>query len=873
MLRSLLRCKALRPLHSQQMPLTGLVCWQQAKTPTSPIPVPRSLNVHAPAFVPKLRAAAQVASSTLNASRSSGAICSQSAEADPARPAVPPTISPCSTSGRESLTHTSRCFGGSAVFNQRPRLVRACAAAAAAADTSLQAGCIVEFKTDSRQDLALLQRPNGKANWFATDVRGQTYSLRPQQMVYVLPGESYKESDLHQIHDQALKDADVALLADAWEMVHEDDELYSVTEMASLLFGNEEAPSCYASHRLLSQERIFFKQAGRSPPRFQARSAKEVHALKATRIADEKAAAEVQEFVQEMYRCHKLPHDQKPSMQEWTDSSQSHRLSALQSFALSRADTADSTLAIQMMQACGKQPNPSGAVEMLQSAGWWRPHEQLGLIKAQRTDTFPSPVQERAAQLLTDPPTDPDASLRQDLTHHEVLTIDDASTRDIDDGLAVEVLPDGRHKLWVHIADPTRWVTQGDPLDVEARHRAKTMYLPTGNIPMFPRDLADGLFSLHLGQPTAALSVHMVLNSDGSLDECGIVASTVSPTRKLTYHEVDELLDATMPEQEPMLWALHQAAEARQRWREEQGSMGFQMPEAKVRVVQPHSPASIVQVHASGSATGTQPSQRLVSEMMILAGQAIAHIGNENGLPLPYRGQVAPSLPSEKELEGLPSGPCRHVLLRSKMVRGNITTSGPTPHAGLGLQGYVQFTSPIRRYSDMLAHFQLKAFLRGESPPCTAFRLGELVDMSNGMAQEAAVLEREVTNYWLAHYFRAESQSNPERSWRAMLLMWMRTESGLARILMPELGLETVMRINRPAKPGDELDICVAFIDVPKGIYKFSEAAFGQTVNSHNDNSQDELESDEDGEAVDEADNAVSEPADPAEADTAVVTS
>ncbi len=75
---------------------------------------------------------------------------------------------------------------------------------------------------------------------------------------------------------------------------------------------------------------------------------------------------------------------------------------------------------------------------------------------------------------------------------------------------------------------------------------------------MFPRDLADGLFSLHLGHPTAALSVHMMLNSDGSLDECGIVASTVTPTRKLTYHEVDELLEETMPEQEPMLWALHQ---------------------------------------------------------------------------------------------------------------------------------------------------------------------------------------------------------------------------------------------------------------------------------------------------------------------------
>ncbi len=102
-------------------------------------------------------------------------------------------------------------------------------------------------------------------------------------------------------------------------------------------------------------------------------------------------------------------------------------------------------------------------------------------------------------------------------------------------------------------------------------------------------------------------------------------------------------------------------------------------------------------------------------------------------------------------------------------------------------------------------------------------------------------------------------------------------ESGLARILMPELGLETVMRINRPAKPGDELDICVAFIDVPKGIYKFNEAASGQIVTSQNVDSQDELDSDEDGEAVDEtvgeANNAGSEPADAAEADTAAVTS
>jgi len=71
----------------------------------------------------------------------------------------------------------------------------------------------------------------------------------------------------------------------------------------------------------------------------------------------------------------------------------------------------------------------------------------------------------------------------------------------------------------------------------------------------------------------------------------------------------------------------------------------------------------------------------------------------------------------------------------------------------------------------------LQAFLRGESPPFNAYDLSHLVDISSSMSQEANVLEREVTNYWLAHYFRAEKESNPERTWKAMLLIWMRTVS------------------------------------------------------------------------------------------------
>ena len=86
----------------------------------------------------------------------------------------------------------------------------------------------------------------------------------------------------------------------------------------------------------------------------------------------------------------------------------------------------------------------------------------------------------------------------------------------------------------------------------------------------------------------------------------------------------------------------------------------------------------------------------------------MSHAGHQNNIALPYRGQPQPVLPTEEELEGVPYGPCRDVMLRSRMVRSSSSTDEPLPHAGLGLPAYVQFTSPIRRYGDMLAHWQIK---------------------------------------------------------------------------------------------------------------------------------------------------------------------
>lgn len=158
---------------------------------------------------------------------------------------------------------------------------------------------------------------------------------------------------------------------------------------------------------------------------------------------------------------------------------------------------------------------------------------------------YPTQLVEAAKALLAAEPPDADADGRLDLTHLKVFTIDDASTIEVDDGLSVEELPGGGGKrVWVHVADPTRWLQPGGPLDTEARRRSRTLYLAWGMLPMFPDILSTGPFSLREKQRCPALSVGVDVRSDGSLgDDVHLAATWVVVTHKLTYSQVDALLE------------------------------------------------------------------------------------------------------------------------------------------------------------------------------------------------------------------------------------------------------------------------------------------------------------------------------------------
>ena len=374
-------------------------------------------------------------------------------------------------------------------------------------------------------------------------------------------------------------------------------------------------------------------------------------------------------------------------------------------------------------------------------------------------------------------------------------------------------LADGRERLWVHIADPSRWVLPEDELDLDARKRGSTVYLPTGMVPMFPELLATGPMSLVQGEVCCALSFGVVLNENGGVEEYSIHASLIKPTYRLTYEDVDEMLELGVTA-EPEIEAIAKWARQRKTWRYEQGAVSISMPEAMIKVREDEINIDVLD---------DSMSRQLVAEMMILAGEVAARYGKENNLPLPFRGQPQPELPPEEELLLLPAGFVRACAMRRCMPKSEMSIT-PLRHAGLGLDTYTQATSPIRRYSDLLTHFQIKAHLRGDSPPFSADQLREVMMSVISTTQEVTMVERQTNRYWALEYLRRHVGN----IWQVTVLMWLREDSNLALILIEELGLQLPMFFKRIVKLGEQVSVKVILADPQKDIIQFEEIIYQQ---------------------------------------------
>lgn len=662
----------------------------------------------------------------------------------------------------------------------------------------MEKGTLVEFRLHGDRRLAVVERPEGKKHWIVVDERGQSHTLHPRQITYMVSGQSYKPSDISAFWQAVQPYLDPSSLEVAWELLIEMGEPVDPAAMAMLLFSEQSPPQCYAAHCLLSEDKLFFKQKGDV---YEARPASQVAELKHQLVVADQKLREWQDFLGRL--------QQKLAGQavEW-QSSDRPRLEALERFATLGEEASHRTPALETLAALGRPETQQAAHQLLVDLGLWSVHENLFLRRSQIPTQFSTRVLEVAKHCLDSPPPDLDEAYRLDLTHLKVYTIDDESTREIDDGLSLEYLPDGRERIWVHIADPTRWLVPGDELDLEARRRSTTVYLPTGIVPMFPPELATGPMSLIQGRVCYALSFGVILSESGAIAEYSIHTSLIKPTYRLTYDDVDEMLELGILA-EPELEAVSNWAKRRQQWRQSQGAIKIHMPESSIKV---HDDTITIEVLESSM------SRELVAEMMILAGEVAANYGQTNNVVIPFRTQPQPELPPEEELLQLPAGPVRACAIRRCMPRSEMGIV-PARHSSLGLDTYTQVTSPIRRYSDLLAHFQIKAHLRGDPQPFSEEEMKELLMTVSSMAQEAASVERQTNRYWGLEYLRRHTHE----VWQALVLRWLREHESLALVLLEDLGLELAMRFTRSVEPGDRVEVQVTYADPRQDTIQFQQ--------------------------------------------------
>lgn len=399
--------------------------------------------------------------------------------------------------------------------------------------------------------------------------------------------------------------------------------------------------------------------------------------------------------------------------------------------------------------------------------------ENLGIQRE-----FPSEVIESLAY-IPDSVSEKDKRGRLDLTDKLIITIDGDDSRDFDDAISVEKNEKG-YILGVHIADVTHYVTENSPIDKEALDRATSVYFPDSVIPMLPEKLSNGICSLNEGVERLTLSCITYVDFKGDVYDYKITPSVIKSRNRMTYKKVQKIIDGDKglrKEYSHLLEMLLSADELQRllhKKRMARSSIELDSKEAEITVDE--------QGEISLSRRERMASYQLIEEFMLLANQTVAEHCYYLNVPFVFRihekcaeekiqsfclflkGLGIKTSWNEKNyhssdfnklllsVKDMPyAGVVNDVLLRS-MQKAKYSTED-VGHFGLGLEHYCHFTSPIRRYPDLMVHRILKTALKDyEKAERYSSVVGEVADISSQRERRADEAERKVDDIFVAAY-------------------------------------------------------------------------------------------------------------------------
>ncbi len=547
-------------------------------------------------------------------------------------------------------------------------------------------------------------------------------------------------------------------IKEAWSLLTSDEETKSESvtflELATLFHGECLPDDAWCLFCALKNT-VYFSQSLKDSMDghlvFIPRSEEEIENL--VRKADEKGKeAELRNaFIKRLKEKKILPED-------------SRYMTDVEALALGKTDKS------RTMHDAHIKETPEKAHKLLLDTGVWpitrNPYPvRWGLSMQSAQETLSSPPEEERLEV-------PGVS----------YAIDSEWSTDPDDAVAF----DGEY-LWVHIADPSSTVLPDSVIDKAARARGATLYLPEGASRMLSEDSLED-YALGLKEKSRALSFRIKLNEDGSIEECEVFKTLVN-VKRLTYIKADELMESEC------LKPLFEIARKNEERRKKSGAVQIDIPEVHIMVEPETKKVSIENV-------SSPKSTEMIREMMLLAGEGAAKFAFKNGIPFPFVSQEEPAIPDE-----LPDGLAREFRLRRCMRRRSVGVT-PGMHCGLGLNMYTQVTSPLRRYGDLIAHQQLRAFLDKRElldKDTVLMRVSE----GDASAMAARSAERKSTAHWTLVYLL----QNPEWTGEALCV----DKSGkMPQWYIPSLGMETFFIPEKEVELNESVTVRATNINLPE---------------------------------------------------------
>lgn len=671
-------------------------------------------------------------------------------------------------------------------------------------EPGLQAGALVVYENDGRPLVAaVLSYKNQKFQ--VLNQRGREAEL-PGTRLHSLPGALPADIDstqtktdyLSRLADSASAEAATLNLEDIWTFVVSEAREYETKELCVLYFGGDQLSSHLALHLALLGDRIFFKRRDLC---FVPRPLDVVDDLKKSELSRIEKLR-IHELLVATFKERRRDR-QYPIPQELRAIIHSIEEVAAGVAELDNARLKD---AKEIIDLCAEKlaldlqgSREARAYSLLEAVHLVDRNSNFAFIRHRYPIDYSPEVLKAAAALVVPSRVDELASnereVRKDLTELACFTIDDAVTKDMDDALSIERTRDG-FRLGIHISDVASLLPHDTLLDRDARSRATSLYAPDRIANMLPPALAEDKLSLRAGEVRPTQTCLVEIDRNFKILSTSVVLSLIKVRTRYTYDQVDHELEDPHSE----LNTVYNIASCCEAERIAHGALKMSKREIQVAVL-PDGDISLTEIDESS------PARSMIGEMMVLANTIFAKFGVEHSLPLIFRGQEGPEVEQNDESPTLPEGPAADYSARSKLKK-SYTSVRPIRHASLALDAYIQATSPIRRYADLINQRQIAALILTGKPQYSPQKTAELLEELESPLALGQAISKASRRFWLLRAL--EKLSATTTVFHGTVL---RTDLKNPLVELHELVMPVLVKVHHAVKPGDEIRIRLLKVD------------------------------------------------------------